>query len=243
MPSSIASSRTLERLESIDLPIFNYLLFRLNALGLDFDRKSFAEIRSRLEGGTAPLEPDEFAQECFYVICVAGFRQERAREMCNRVIEFISANGEFGEEDLLTVYGNRSKVKAIADVWHNRRDYQRKFYSLATAEEKVEFLGTLPHIGNITRHHLARNLGLNFVKYDIWIQRLGTALCGRAEDMARVNNSKLAPAIKEYCDKMFSALSETTGEKVGFIDVVLWRSCQMGLIKIKDSQAFLDRTV
>jgi hypothetical protein len=195
-----------------------------------------------LEGGVI-LNPDEFAWECFYVICVAGFKQEIAKAMCNRVVKFISDNPGFDEEDLLAIYKNKYKVKAIVDVWQHRKEYQKKFYSLATPNEKVEFLGTLPHIGNITKHHLARNLGLNFAKYDIWIQRLGTALYGKPESMEMVNNSKLSPLIKEYCDKMFNDLLEITGEKIGFIDVVLWRSCQMGLIKIKNSQAFLNRNV
>jgi hypothetical protein len=211
-------------------------------LGLDSDRRSFGEIRRLLYEETV-FSPDEFAHECFYVICVAGFKQDRAKAMCEKVIDFISKNPEFGEEDLIKIYGNALKVRSIRNVWYNRHEYQRKFYSLTTPGEKVEFLGTLPHIGNITKYHLARNLGLNFVKYDIWIQRLGTALCGRLEDMDLVNNSKLVAKTKEYCDKMFNDLLKITGENVGFIDVVLWRACQKGLIRIQNSQVFLNRNI
>ncbi|MDR2777516.1 MAG: hypothetical protein LBB24_01960 [Rickettsiales bacterium] len=232
----------MERIETITHSIFNYLLFRLNTLGLDSDRRNFGEIRHLLDEETI-FSPDEFAKECFYVICVAGFKQDRAKEMCDRVIDFISKNPEFGEGDLIKIYGNALKVRSIGNVWHNRHKYHGQFYSLSSPAEKVEFLGTLPHIGNITKYHLARNLGLNFVKYDIWIQRLGTALCGRPEDMGLVNNSKLIAKTKEYCDRMFDDLLKITGEKVGFIDVVLWRSCQKGLLKIQNSQVFLDKNI
>ena len=121
------------------------------------------------------------------------------------------------------------------------RIYQKKFYGLKTVDEKVDFLGTLPHVGNITKYHLARNLGLNFVKYDIWIQRLGVALYGDEFFVDKVNNSRLLPEIKYYCDRMFDKLAEETGEKVGFIDVVLWRSCQKGLLKINGKTVFLNK--
>ena len=146
-------------------------------------------------------------------------------------------------EDMLTIYKNKAKVKAIKDVWDNRLSYSYTFYSCKTIEEKVEFLGTLPHIGNITKYHLARNLGLNFVKYDIWIQRLGVALYGTEDFVDKVNNTKLLPQIKFFCDIMFNKIQEETSEKVGFIDVVLWRACQKGLIKINGQNVFLDKRI
>ncbi|GHU27724.1 hypothetical protein FACS1894152_4730 [Bacilli bacterium] len=232
----------VERIESITRPIFHYLLFRMNTLAIDADRRSFGEIRSLLDNDTT-FTPEEFAQECFYVVCVAGFKQDTAKAMCGKIIAFISENPDFNENDLGAIYGNKLKVKAITSIWHNRKAHQKQFYSLATPRDKVEFLETLPHIGSITKYHLARNLGLNFIKYDIWIQRLGTALFGSPEDMQKVNNSKLHPKTKEYCDKMFDELAEVAGEKVGFLDVVLWRACQKGLLKIKNSQVFLDRSI
>ncbi|MDR2778133.1 MAG: hypothetical protein LBB13_01325, partial [Rickettsiales bacterium] len=171
------------------------------------------------------------------------FKQDRAKIMCDKIIDFISKNPNFVEKDLENIYRNKLKTKAIWNIWNNRHEYQRKFYSLSTPEEKVDFLQTLPNIGPITKYHIARNLGLDFVKYDIWIQRLGTALCGRADYAAKVSNVKLLPEIKECCDRMINELHEETGEKVGFIDVVLWRACQKGLIKIKNSQVFIDKSI
>lgn len=231
----------MEVITEINGVIFNYLQLKLMELGLDSDRRSFKEIRNILN--TKPiLTPEEFAYECFYVICVAGFKQDYAKKMCNKVIDFIKNNNfNFTEDALAQVYGNKMKVRAIKQIWDNRTSYQKKFYSQKTTEEKVDFLGNLPHVGNITKYHLARNLGLNFVKYDIWIQRLGVALYGNDDLVNKVNNSKLLPEIKYCCDLMFNKLNKETNEKVGYIDVVLWRSCQKGLLKINGRKVFLDK--
>ena len=232
----------MEKLTEITAVIFNYLQIKMKMLGLDADRRSFDEIHEMLNTETI-LSPTEFAYECFYVICVAGFKQDYAKAMCNKIIDFVNKNEKFTVEDLLTIYKNKTKVKAIKNVWDNRLSYSYAFYSYKTVEEKVEFLGTLPHIGNITKYHLARNLGLNFVKYDIWIQRLGVALYGTEEFVDKVNNTKLLPQIKYFCDIMFDKIQEETGEKVGFIDVVLWRACQKGLIKINGKDVFLNKRI
>ena len=87
----------------------------------------------------------------------------------------------------------------------------------------------MPHIWKITANHLARNLGENIVKYDVWIQRLGVKYIG---ENLEIDNSKLNPEIKHACDEMFAHLAQETGLPIGYIDVVLWRSLQQGLIKL-----------
>ena len=230
----------MEKLMEINAVVFNYLQVKMKMLGIDADRRSFAEIH-RILNENVIFTPEEFAHECFYVVCVAGFKQDYAKAMCEKVINFIDKNDSFSEEELLKIYGNKGKVRAIKNIWNNRKYYQQQFYNLKTTEEKVNFLGTLPYIGNITKNHLARNLGLNFVKYDIWIQRLGVALYGTEDFIEKVNNTKLLPEIKYFCDLMFKKIQEETGEKVGFIDVVLWRACQKGLLKISGKNVFLNK--
>lgn len=228
----------MEKITEINAVVFNYLLITLKKLGLDADKRSFDEIRYMLNNNVV-FGADDFAYECFYVVCVAGFKQDYAKAMCNKIIKLTKENKNFTIEDLSKIYGNKLKVKAIKNIWDNREFYKNKFYELKNINDKVEFLGTIPYIGNITKYHLARNLGLNFVKYDIWIQRLGVALYGTEDFVSKVNNTKLIPEIKYFCDIMFKKLEEEIGEKVGFIDVVLWRSCQKGLIKINNKDVFI----
>lgn len=232
----------MNKIEKINGVVFNFLQLKLEELGLDSDRKSFKEIHYILNNNIV-FTPEEFAYECFYVVCVAGFKQDYAKAMCNKIINFVKIKDQFEIEDLLKLYKNKAKTKAIKNIWDNRKQYQEQFYSLKPLEDKVSFLASLPHIGNITKYHLARNLGLNFVKYDIWIQRLGVALYGNIDFIDKVNNSKLLIEIKEFCDKMFDEVQKETNEKVGFIDVVLWRSCQKGLLKINKMNVFLQKNL
>ncbi|MCL2889957.1 MAG: hypothetical protein FWF34_01735, partial [Alphaproteobacteria bacterium] len=99
-------------------------------------------------------------------------------------------------------------------------------------ESKLSYLSSLPHIGKITANHLARNLGEDIVKYDIWIQRLGVAFVGREDLKSKIDNGNLDPDVKAACDEMFAHLVRETGLPRGYIDVVLWKSCQVGLIKL-----------
>ena len=96
-------------------------------------------------------------------------------------------------------------------------------------DNKLTFLQKLPHIGKITANHLARNLGEDVVKYDVWIQRLGCVFAGKDWP---IDNGNLSPEIKAACDDMFAHLVRETKLPRGYIDVVLWRSLQQGLIKL-----------
>lgn len=233
----------LQKITEIDNVVFNYLQFVLQKYNLDQDRISFKELRNLLNNGKV-FTPEEFAYEVFYVICVAGFKQDYAKSIHEKIIKFIEKeNGKISFEGLSTIYGNKNKVKSILNVWENREIYQNKFYSMKDINKKVDFLATLPHIGNITKFHLARNLGLNFVKYDIWIQRLGVALYGDENLINLVNNAKLLPVIKAACDVMFDKIHKLTLEKKGFIDVVLWRSCQKGLLIIDKNDVYINSKI
>ncbi|MDR0571874.1 MAG: hypothetical protein LBG48_03425 [Rickettsiales bacterium] len=239
MEEAISKKWLFQEIKDIDCTVFNYLLCELHRLKFDYDRRSFQEIRNFLYNQPM-FSAEDFAFECFYVICVAGFKQDYAKAICDRIIDFIEKTGnDFEERELLTIYKNKNKVKSIKNIWDNRQEYQKKLYGLETLDEKIDFLGSLPFVGNITKYHLARNLGLDFAKYDIWIQRLAVALSGDSKFIDCINNSKIDLKVKYLCDKMFQDIQQRTGEKIGFIDVVLWRSCQKGLLKINGIQVLL----
>lgn len=229
----------MKKITEITPSLFYYIQYLLIESENDSDNSSFEEIHKRLYNPKI-FTPEEFAEEVFYVICVAGFKQTTAKKMCNKVKDYIKEHQNPQFDDMIKIYGNVNKINAIIKVWNNRVDLQKKFYSLSTPEEKLDFLSKLPHIGNITKYHIARNLGINFVKYDIWIQRLGVALYGDEEYVEKVSNSRLNPKIKEMCDKMFSTLESQINEKIGYIDVVLWKACQQGLLVIKGKDVFFD---
>jgi hypothetical protein len=195
--------------------------------GLGEDKDSFETIKKRLVKPPV-LNSEEFAEECIYVILAGGFRQKIAKRKFGEIMSFINGGGKVCEENLLAIFKNANKIRAIVKIWNNRKKFRDEFYAQKTEGEKLNYLAKLPHIGEITKNHLARNLGISNVKYDVWIQRLGIAY-GKSnlKEGFPLNND-----VKKLCDKMFAQLEKSTGLNKGYIDVVLWKACQTGILEV-----------
>ena len=200
----------------------------LRELGLDSDSKTFDEIREMM---AAPkrLSPNFFAFECAYVILAGGFSQKTAKKIHAKICDALRDGAD--ADSLFQIFHNKNKINAVIKIWQNRDDLCREYYEQKTLDDKLNFIQKLPHIGKITANHLARNLGEDIVKYDIWIQRLGVVYAGNLGLFEMIDNQKLNPEVKKYCDAMFEHLVRETNLPRGYIDVVLWKSCQNGLIK------------
>lgn len=203
---------------------------RLRKAGLDSDAQSFDEIKENLSC-PKKLSADEFASQAIYVILAGGFSQKTAKKIHQKIINYM-INNSFNYDELLKIFNNKNKIKAICEVWENKQDFCSDYYKCDDLDSKLCFLQKIPHIGKITANHLARNLGEDVVKYDIWIQRLGVLCAGNPALQEKIDNKKLSPEIKKACDNMFARLVKETGLPRGYIDVVLWKACQNGLIKL-----------
>lgn len=204
----------------------------LRAQGLDSDAQSFDEILQNLRARKI-YTADEFASHCAYVILAGGFSQRTAKKIHEKIISFLRDNGA-NFDSLIQVFNNKNKIKAICEIWENRQSLRDGYYAINVPAERLNYLQTLPHIGKITANHLARNLGEDVVKYDIWIQRLGVKFINKPELLEKINNGDLCEDIKCACDEMFAHLVRETGLPRGYIDVVLWKSCQVKLISMDD---------
>jgi hypothetical protein len=218
-----------EFISVLDAKTFHAIENYLVESGLASDKDTFDVIRGRLVNPPT-LDADGFAEEAIYVILAGGFRQKIAKKKYGEIMEFIRGGGEVSAENLLPIFGNANKVRAIAKIWNGRQKYRDGFYAISDDARKLGYLRGLPHIGDITKNHLARNLGISNVKYDVWIQRLGIALCG-GDGMEE--GFPLAPKVCEACDEMFSGLERATGLNKGYIDVVLWKACQIGALSFR----------
>ena len=205
---------------------------RLREMGLNSDDKSFDEIRENLSN-PKKLSPDEFADAVAYVILAGGFSQKTAKKIHQIIMQKIPENPSV--DDLLKIFNNKNKINAIVNVWKNRNNFCDGFYKCETLDDKLNYLQKLPHVGKITANHLARNLGENVVKYDIWIQRLGVLYGGNRRIAQNIDNGKLNAEIKKCCDDMFEHLEKETGLPRGYIDVVLWKACQNKLISMDNN--------
>ena len=151
------------------------------------------------------LEPvsnsKEFWSEYAWVVISSGLKNQVAREIWNKVFLARARN-----QGASTVFGHEGKSKAIDHVYENR---DRLFAEYQIAENKIEWLQTLPWIGPITKYHLAKNYGFDCVKPDRHLVRIAgdegpEALCRR--------------------------LSEQSGDRIATVDVVIWRAANLGLV-------------
>ena len=197
---------------------------KIKDLGADSDAQSFDEIREMLSRPRR-FSADEFATMCVYVILAGGFSQKTAKRIHKNIMEYIYKNGA-NFDALFQIFHNKNKVSAICKIWENRTGLCNGFYNCATDSEKLIYLSKLPHIGKITANHLGRNLGIDVVKYDVWIRRLGALYAG----ISRTDD--LTPEIKTACDDMFAHLVHETNLPRGYIEVVLWKACQLKLISM-----------
>lgn len=198
--------------------------------GHDSDNQSFDEILDNLQN-TKIYTPEEFAFHCIYVILASGFSQQTAKRIHKKIVNLLTEHNE-NFDILITIFNNKNKINAVCNIWKNRHVLCKEYYTLETLHDKINFLEKLPHIGKITANHLARNLGEDIVKYDIWIQRLGCIFAKNPELSSKINNGKLCNDIKTACDNMFTHLTHETNLPRGYIDVVLWKACQQGFIKL-----------
>jgi len=145
----------------------------------------------------------DFRDETIWVILNSGMKEQIARMINNRIKEAIAK-----DIDISLVFGHKGKVAAIKLV---RRDCGKLFEEYCKAENKIEFLQTIPFIGKITCWHLAKNLGEDCVKPDRHLVRIAGIY-------------DLTPA--NLCEK----LSNESGLKKCTVDIILWRSANLKLI-------------
>ena len=122
--------------------------------------------------------------------------------MNNKVATTIFQNFWINDSPNFNAIRHPNKNKALREVY-SRLDYY--FKNFLESEDKLLFLKSLPHIGDITKYHLARNLGLNYAKPDRHLVRI-SELFGYS-------------SVQEFCEN----LSTLTLDPIGVIDLVLWR--------------------
>jgi len=141
-----------------------------------------------------------------YVFCVlnVGMKNQIAQKMFDKFCE--------SNCDLNTIR-HPYKRKAIGDAIEKFPFWYASLLNCSTDIDRVEFLDTLPMIGAITKYHLARNLGMDVAKPDRHLVRL----------MKRFQFDD----VQEMC----KYVSDIVGERIGTVDVVLWRALNLGFKK------------
>jgi hypothetical protein len=167
------------------------------------------------EAAKAPTNADDFALEAIFVICNSGMKHTVARRIYDRCSSALLRGEPVVSEHraqlgLTPVFGHHRKASAMEDIWQRRDDI---LVGYLAAEDKIEFCGSLPWIGGITKYHLAKNFGADVAKPDVHLVRLATA-------------ENTTP--QELCDR----LAKGSGYKSRTVDLILWLGCAKGILKV-----------
>jgi thermostable 8-oxoguanine DNA glycosylase len=142
--------------------------------------------------------PEQFFNEYVWCVLNAGMKEQVARKIYDRFMEM-------GNLETIGHLGKR------AAIYRGICEYPQWFRLLQGAPDKIEYLQTLPWIGPITKYHLARNIGIDCVKPDRHLVKL-------ASQLGFSNATEMCETIKKFFPE----------EKLGTIDVILWRYCNLG---------------
>jgi len=150
--------------------------------------------------------PEEFLHQYVWVVLNAGMKNQVAQGIFQRF---------FDSKCDLQVIRHRGKRSAIRCAL---REYEKWYTAMLSADSKPAYLETLPWIGPVTKYHLARNLGLDVAKPDRHLTRLADHFGFRD--------------VQEMCQNV----SLSTGDRVGVVDVVLWRASNLGMKPIHEKE-------
>lgn len=149
----------------------------------------------------APADADEFALEYIWVVCCSGMKEQIARIIQAKIHAAIKDG-----RPIRSAFGHPGKAAAIQTVWDNRNSH---FVAFQMANDILAFCKSLPWIGDITKYHLAKNLGADVAKPDRWLERVA----------ARSNET---PAT--LCQRLHGEV----GDRIATVDLIIWRACNLG---------------
>jgi hypothetical protein len=106
----------------------------------------------RETSGSAPETADEFAQHVIHVICHASVTPSVGRRTYVRCLRALA----FGSTTRLG-FRHPGKADAIDRVWRER---ERLYDEYLMSSDRLAYLARLPWVGPVTKHFLARRLGI-----------------------------------------------------------------------------------
>ena len=144
------------------------------------------------------LDKMYFFNEYCWVVINTGMKNQVAEKIFNNFWGDYLGTGTFNFEAIK----HPQKHLAIKKIY-DRLDFY--FDQLKKSKNKLLFLKSLPFIGDITKYHLARNLGLDYAKPD--------------RHLVRISNLFEYDNVQTFCKEV----ADISGDKIGVVDIVFWR--------------------
>ncbi|MBQ0917015.1 hypothetical protein KBW71_01040 [Hydrogenophaga aromaticivorans] len=172
------------------------------------------------DGRGMPANPDALAGEIIWIILCAGRSAQAARTIEKKVWNAIRAG-----QPVVEAFGYRAKAAAIDRAWRERESDFAALMSIEAQdpERLVAWCKTIPFVGDDTQFQLAKNLGADLCKPDIWLCRLAGF-----PDKPRKPVKVRFPACMALC----RYLAEATSDKLAAVDSLLWLACNKGMLQV-----------
>lgn len=169
------------------------------------------------------ITESDFLREAAWVIYCSGFREAVVRRHFNYLslcfFDWASAERIADNQDLCVAsamhgIGHKRKHTAITEIAKIIKNESFQKFKLDFLENPIGKFERLPFIGKITSTHLAKNLGFNIAKPDRHLVKLTQHLG------------------YDNVDEMCGLISESTGDSVKTVDIVLWRYIERNRIEV-----------
>lgn len=165
------------------------------------------ELKLVRERSFKDVDAEQFFLDYVFVVLNAGMKNQVAQKIYERFLESKLDTSVIRHE------GKRKAIETALAEYKNWYCSLTIIYSHMynpgqngkTINDVLEYLESLPWVGGITRYHLARNLGFDVAKPDRHLVRL-CAMFGYKD-------------VQEMCE----SVSKKTEDRVGLVDVILWR--------------------
>lgn len=143
---------------------------------------------------------DDFFYEYVYVVMASGFKGKIAARLTP---ELVKCHGDMGK--MQQIFKNQRKLDSIKKVWDMKNDWEDLRKSFKTVNDLMK----LPYIGEITKYHLARNIGLlSCAKPDLHLCKWVGKITGKNDE--------------ETVSMVTQAIADKVGRKQGTVDFALW---------------------
>lgn len=174
------------------------------------------------------LRPEDIGRDDFFttyahVVLVSGYRYRNLETLGDELkrafkgydIDAIARSPDQVRRAALHVFNHEGKVGAIISMaqYLARNDWVQ-FKARLTGPSHLAKIESLDRLGNVTKYHLARNIGLDYAKPDRLMRRIAKEF-----DYTEDNPGVFA---------MVGTIQEATSERPGVIDIILWRYEEQG---------------
>lgn len=152
------------------------------------------------------ITSDDFFREYAWVVISSGISNKAAISVFRKLMETRNVD----------VVKHPGKNKALKKADCNYLKWFGLLQACKIDEDKIKYIQTLPYMGPATSYHFARNLGIDCAKPDRHLKRIAWVF-----DYTKTVGCNCIYDVQGMCKK----ISEETGDRIGTVDVILWRYC------------------